>query len=64
MHHGRITVMTTETLTVLSIAGYVGAVVFAADLRTPAAIDPVQAKAFALICFCVGAILQITVVVQ
>ncbi|WP_278376163.1 hypothetical protein [Sulfitobacter pontiacus] len=56
--------MTTETLTVLSIAGYVGAVVFAADLRTPAAIDPVQAKAFALICFCVGAILQITVVVQ
>tara|TARA_R110000796_G_scaffold9452_13_gene32233 strand:+ start:126 stop:296 length:171 start_codon:yes stop_codon:yes gene_type:complete len=56
--------MTTETLTVLSIAGYVGAVAFTAGLLRSASIDPVQAKAFALICFCVGAILQITVVVQ
>lgn len=56
--------MTVEVMTVASMAGYVGAVAFAADLRILETIDRTKSKAFALICFCVGAILQITVVVQ
>jgi len=53
-----------EAMTVASLSAYVGAVAFAADLRILEIIDRTKSEACAVICFCVGAILQITVVVQ